>query len=156
MKISISNEEVLAKVCANMVSHCQPPFVLYLQGDLGVGKTTFARYFLKALNYVGKVKSPTYTLVETYNTAKMTIHHLDLYRIHDPEELHFLGLSELLQHPAVWLIEWPEQGYNLLPPADIIMHFAFVQLGRLITLESASSKGEEFLNVFSGSDILRG
>lgn len=97
----------------------EAPVVLYLEGELGAGKTTTARAFLRALGVEGAVRSPTYTLVERYDTACGEVAHLDLYRIADPEELEYLALDELAARARVWLVEWPRRGRGALPPADL-------------------------------------
>src|SRR5437016_2622805 len=91
---------------------------VHLIGDLGAGKTTLARGFLRACGVSGPVRSPTYTLVELYETATVSIVHLDLYRLLDPSELEALGLREWASPGYVWLIEWPERGQGRLPFPD--------------------------------------
>ena len=97
--------------------------VIWLQGDLGAGKTLFARAFIHALGYEGYVKSPSYGLLETYRASGMQILHLDLYRIEDPEELEYLAIRDLFDEATVLLVEWPDRGGNLLPAADLVLHF---------------------------------
>ena len=96
------------------------PVVMYLDGDLGAGKTTTARALLHALGVTGAVRSPTYTLIERYDTPHGEIAHLDLYRIADPEELEYLALDELAERARLWLIEWPQRGQGVLPLPDLI------------------------------------
>lgn len=91
--------------------------LVYLQGDLGTGKTTLVRGILRALGFTGPVKSPTYTLLEPYE--ELLVYHFDLYRIEDEQELDFIGMDELLAAPAIKLVEWPERGASRLPPPDI-------------------------------------
>jgi tRNA threonylcarbamoyladenosine biosynthesis protein TsaE len=98
--------------------------VVYLTGDLGAGKTTFARGFLHALDITGAIRSPTYTLLETYETSTATVVHLDLYRLRDPGELEPLGLRDLALPGHLWLIEWAERGAGWLPAPDIDVQFA--------------------------------
>ena len=107
-----------AALGATLARIVTPPCVIALQGPLGVGKTTLVRGFLRARGHQGTVRSPTYTLVETYPLGDATVHHLDLYRLSDPEELEHLGVRDLVASDAIWLIEWPERGEGFLPPFD--------------------------------------
>ena len=104
-----------AEVCA--------PATVFLRGDLGVGKTTFTRYFLRARGISGPVKSPTYTLLEPYELADGMLYHFDLYRINDPWELELAGFAELFDETCLRLIEWPERGADWLPKADLELCF---------------------------------
>ena len=90
--------------------------VLYFSGELGVGKTTLVRGILRGLGFEGRVKSPSFGLIESYPLQDFTIHHLDLYRLADPEEIAFLGLEDLVGEDSVLLVEWPERGTGWLPP----------------------------------------
>ncbi|MBE7566883.1 tRNA (adenosine(37)-N6)-threonylcarbamoyltransferase complex ATPase subunit type 1 TsaE [Acidithiobacillus thiooxidans] len=107
---------------AALAQTLRAPAVIYLEGDLGVGKTTLAQGILRALGVTQSIKSPTYTLLETYETKSGLAHHLDLYRLNDPEELEFIGIRDYLATPALWLIEWPERGKGHLPGADLKLH----------------------------------
>ena len=89
--------------------------MVFLEGPLAAGKTSFARAFLRALGHPGKVKSPTFTVVESYPLARFTVHHFDLYRINDPDELHYLGFDDFVHGKAVCLIEWPSRATGSLP-----------------------------------------
>ena len=112
------------------------------------GKTTLTRGFLRALGHQGAVRSPTYTLLEPYSLATRTCYHLDLYRLGDPEELEYLGLRDLLQGPAVLLVEWPEQGAGGLPPPDLRIQITYAGAGRRIDLGDASEVGAAMLARF--------
>jgi len=110
-----------------------------LRGDLGMGKTTLVRGILRALGYEGRVKSPSYGLVESYSLPGVTVHHLDLYRLSHGEELAFLGIEELLDGDALVLIEWPEKARGFLPAPDWTIHISDAPgSGRLVELAKAS------------------
>jgi tRNA threonylcarbamoyladenosine biosynthesis protein TsaE len=119
--------------------------ILYLTGDLGAGKTTFARGFLRGCGVTGPVKSPTYTLVEVYETPTVSIVHLDLYRLLDPEELEPLGLRELARPGYIWLIEWPDRGTGRLPFPDLSVTLCGGAAGHEINVTGTSALGETWL-----------
>jgi tRNA threonylcarbamoyladenosine biosynthesis protein TsaE len=109
-----------------------PCKVVFLHGELGSGKSTFARGVLRALGVQGPIKSPSYTLLETYELPSMTAVHLDLYRLVDPEELEHLGLADYHRPGFLWLVEWPERGLPRLPDADLQMQFSIGSDGHRI------------------------
>lgn len=100
--------------------------VVQLSGDLGSGKSTFARGALRALGATGAIKSPSYTLLETYVLPAVEALHLDLYRLNDPEELENLGLADYFRPGTLWLIEWPEKGAGRLPLPDLRFEFSIL------------------------------
>ena len=108
------------------------PAVTYLSGELGAGKTTFARALIQSLGYVGNVKSPTYTLLETYEAYNLQIVHFDLYRLEDPEELHALGYRELISEADLVLVEWSQKGGSLIPAADYVVDIEYALPGRIM------------------------
>lgn len=119
--------------------------VIHLHGDLGAGKTTLCRGILHGRGHVGAVKSPTYTLVEPYETAAGAVFHFDLYRLSDPEELEFLGIRDYLGSDALLLIEWPERGAGFLPPPDLALHLFAEAGGRRASWQAASPRGREII-----------
>jgi tRNA threonylcarbamoyladenosine biosynthesis protein TsaE len=120
--------------------------VVYLEGQLGSGKTTFARGILAGLGYSGRVPSPTYTLVEPYELPAGRVYHIDLYRVGHARELDDLALPELLEHSAVALIEWPEQGAGHLPPADLCARLELCAHGRRLSIEARSNRGRQVMH----------
>jgi tRNA threonylcarbamoyladenosine biosynthesis protein TsaE len=122
--------------------------VLYLTGELGAGKTTFARGFLRAFGVTDPVRSPTYTLLELYTAGALTLVHIDLYRLHQASELDSLGLRDWAQPGCLWLIEWPEKGGERLPPADLTLSFAVGQAGHDLELTAQSALGNAWLVQF--------
>lgn len=124
----------------NFASKLQVPLVIWLQGDLGAGKTTFARALLHALGYEGRVKSPTYGLLEQYQLASMQVLHMDLYRISDPGELEFLGLEDLLDDRTILLVEWPDRGGEWLPKPDFVFEFVYAAQGRDLYWKSRTAQ----------------
>ena len=113
---------------ANLAKQLPNKCLIFLTGDLGSGKTTLVRGFLRALGYNNTVKSPTYTLVEEYPLKRGLVCHFDLYRVQDPEELELIGIRDYLSQQAICFIEWPERGLNTLPEPDI--HINLVQEGQ--------------------------
>jgi tRNA threonylcarbamoyladenosine biosynthesis protein TsaE len=124
--------------------------VLYLSGELGAGKTTLARGFLRALGVAEAVPSPTYTLLELYPAGAVTVVHVDLFRVRDAAELESLGLREWARAGHVWLIEWPERGGTRLPPPDLTLAFAAGAAGHDIEVGARSALGEGWLARLQG------
>jgi tRNA threonylcarbamoyladenosine biosynthesis protein TsaE len=119
--------------------------IVYLHGDLGAGKTTFVRGVLHGLGHVGKVKSPTYTLVEPYIISSYNVYHFDLYRFMDEEEWDAAGFRDYFNPQSICMIEWPEKAAHVLPEPDIHVHLSHFQNGRKITFSAASVLGNECL-----------
>lgn len=119
--------------------------IVFLEGDLGAGKTTLGRGLLRAFGHSGPVKSPTYTLVETYELGGRLIHHFDLYRLGDPEELEYMGIRDYFGSGSVCLVEWPERGRGVLPGADLRVTVRAHGAGRRAVLSSGSGMGQRLL-----------
>jgi tRNA threonylcarbamoyladenosine biosynthesis protein TsaE len=141
----LPTEEILLDYAAKLAKAIPAGAVIFLNGPLGAGKTTFTRGFLRGLGYSGKVKSPTYTLVEPYELNDRPIFHFDLYRIEKADELEHIGLQEYFMPTAICLIEWPEKGFPLLPTPDLVLDIAFAGEGRELRLEAKTKRGEEIV-----------
>jgi tRNA threonylcarbamoyladenosine biosynthesis protein TsaE len=126
-----ATEQLGAELFKSVPSKC----LIFLQGDLGAGKTTLARGFLRAAGYNGTVKSPTYTLVEEYVIGGRKIFHFDLYRVVDPEELEWIGIRDYFDQDSVCFIEWPDKGKGFLPEPDIIITLKPQGLARSVNIE---------------------
>ncbi len=139
--IELRGEPLQESMGSCLATLCTAPCILYLQGDLGTGKTTLVRGFLHGLGYRGKVKSPTYTLLEPYELKDCVCYHFDLYRLADAAELEYLGLEDLLETRAILLVEWPERGAGLLPAADLLIQLEHAGAARRLRLSGASEVG---------------
>jgi tRNA threonylcarbamoyladenosine biosynthesis protein TsaE len=121
----------------------EPGLVVYLEGDLGAGKTTLVRAALRELGHRGPVKSPTYTLVEVYEASRLHLHHFDFYRFHDPREWIDAGFRETFDGRNVILVEWPQKAGDLLPPEDVQIALEAHGEGRSASLRSCSVRGQK-------------
>ena len=138
----------LLKVLTSNINH---HLNIALIGDLGAGKTTFARYLIQGMGHLGKVKSPTYTLCEPYlinlDHQLLNVHHFDLYRMRSPLEWQEAGFAEYFDEPGLCLVEWPEKAENTLPPFDLqmILSAGDAESERVITIQANSAAGEQLL-----------
>ncbi len=135
--IFIPDEKAMLNFGGELAEICQPGDIIFLEGHLGAGKTTLVRGFLRKMGYVGKVKSPTYSLVETYILEdKKEIIHFDLYRLNHQQELLDIGLEDYLALKAIFLIEWPEKARQILPKPNMICKIEIPShdRGRILTI----------------------
>ena len=132
MKKIVINEKQMLEIVKDYAATLKSGTVIFLYGNIGAGKTTFVKGILRALGYDGNVKSPTYTLVENYEFDKFNIHHFDLYRLADPEELEWIGARDYFNDSSICFVEWPEKGDGFLSKADINIHIKYLEKGREI------------------------
>ncbi len=143
--MELADEAATSRLAAKLARALRPGMVIYLRGDLGAGKTTLVRALLKSLGYAGRVKSPTYTLVEQYEASGLNLRHFDLYRFRDPDEWETAGFREEFNGSNVCLIEWPEKAQGLLPQEDIAIMFEILPQGRQAVLAAHTVTGKKCL-----------
>ena len=140
--ISEQETETFAAKVAKICSGIESAIHIHLIGDLGAGKTTFCRGFIQSLGYSGRVKSPTYTLVEPSSVNGRQVFHFDLYRLADPEELEFIGIRDYSSGNSISLIEWPSKGTGLLPDPNLEISIEFTEQGRNIMVKGLNAIGD--------------
>ncbi|PJE78645.1 tRNA threonylcarbamoyladenosine biosynthesis protein TsaE [invertebrate metagenome] len=152
-KLMIHNESNMVRLGELIARACEHKGILFLEGELGAGKTTLCRGILRHLGHKGSVKSPTYTLVEPYQIGSTQIYHFDLYRLADPEELEFIGARDYFcAEDVLCLVEWPDRGLGVLPEPDmhIMLDYHVFEndsvTGRLATLTSNTSRGQQVIS----------
>ncbi|MDX1733165.1 MAG: tRNA (adenosine(37)-N6)-threonylcarbamoyltransferase complex ATPase subunit type 1 TsaE [Halioglobus sp.] len=147
-----ADESSMVAIGAALAAACEAGLVLFLEGELGMGKTTLARGFVQALGHDGAVKSPTYTLVEPYEMEDRSVYHFDLYRLGDPEELELMGIRDYFGENSVCLVEWPGRGLGVLPGPDIVIRIVSEGSGRRLALEAATDRGRSVLARLGAAD----
>lgn len=128
---------------ARLARVLRPGLSVWLRGDLGAGKTTLTRGLLRELGFAGRVKSPTYTLVELYPFSSFNLYHFDLYRFADPDEWEDAGFREYFNHTSLCLVEWPERGGALLPQPDVQVSLDILDEGRTARVLGLTGAGRQ-------------
>ena len=144
--LDLPDEAATLALGARLARCLRPGMTVYLQGDLGAGKTTLVRGLLRAMGFAGRVKSPTYTLVEPYAFSGFVVYHYDLYRMHDPREWEDAGFRDDVGENALRLVEWPEKAHGWLPPADLRIVLALHGEARRAHIAALSGKGQACLD----------
>lgn len=139
-RIPLPDAEATEALGAALAAASPGQCVIYLEGELGAGKTTLARGFLRGLGHEGRVKSPTYSLMEPYDTPSGRVLHLDLYRLADPDEAAWLGLADDDGRPTRLLVEWPAHGAGWLPAPDLVVRLEHDGEQRLATIRAESTR----------------
>lgn len=149
----LADEKATVELGKTLGSLISSGIVVYLEGMLGAGKTTFCQGVLSAYNHSGRVKSPTYTLVEPYDLNDVQLYHFDLYRLGDPEELEFMGIRDYFTKNSIALIEWPEKGRGFIPTADLTVSLNPLGEGRKLNINSETERGVAVLSLLQTKDV---
>lgn len=143
----VSDENAMQSLGRKVASAGESAGVIYLEGELGAGKTTFARGVIQQFGIASRVKSPTYTLVEPYTIREIRIYHFDFYRLSHPTELEYMGARDYFSEGALCLIEWPERGQPLVPPPDLTVRISFESIGRCVEFVPSNPLGTRFASI---------
>jgi len=144
--LKVTDEQAMLSLGARLADVISGVGLVFLKGDLGAGKSTLVRGFMQGLGFTGRVKSPTFTLVEPYEIDDKTIYHMDLYRLADPEELEFIGIRDMLDGHAVCLVEWPEKASGMLGEPDIIIDISYLGESREVRLSASNDSVQQAFN----------
>ncbi|WP_434456823.1 tRNA (adenosine(37)-N6)-threonylcarbamoyltransferase complex ATPase subunit type 1 TsaE [Stutzerimonas urumqiensis] len=150
LTLHAEGEDAMLALGARLAEATAGRGVIYLHGDLGAGKTTLSRGLIRGFGHAGKVKSPTFTLVEPYEIGDVQVFHFDLYRLADPEELEFLGIRDYFEGESLCLIEWPERGAGILPKADLDITITPHGAGRTVRLAAHTGRGAAWCGLLAG------
>jgi tRNA threonylcarbamoyladenosine biosynthesis protein TsaE len=149
LRLHLCDEAATAHLGATLAATIEPGLRIYLRGDLGAGKTTLVRGLLRALGFQGRVKSPSYALVELYVVSRLNLYHFDFFRFRDPKEWSDAGFREYFSRDAVCLVEWPEKAGNDLPPPTLDIFLSATASGRDALLTAHAEAGEKCLKAAS-------
>ncbi len=144
LTLDVIGEEAMMSLGASLARVTEGVGVIFLEGDLGAGKTTLSRGLIRGFGHEGAVKSPTFTLVEPYEIGAVKAFHFDLYRLVDPEELEYMGVRDYFEADSLCLIEWPQRGAGFLPKPDLTITIRPHGEGRSVILSPTGSRGERW------------
>ena len=144
LTLHLADEEAMTALGAGLGEITQGHGLIFLDGNLGMGKTTLSRGLIRGLGHTGAVKSPTFTLVEPYEIGDTRVFHFDLYRLVDPEELEYMGIRDYFDDDALCLIEWPDKGAGFLPKPDLTITISPHNAGRSLKLSPQGPRGESW------------
>jgi len=144
-QLDVIDAPAMEELGRRLASVCPPGSKLFLQGELGTGKTTLSRGFLYGLGYQGIVKSPTYTLVEPYQIDDLEVFHFDLYRLNNPEELESIGIRDYFSGAGICLVEWPEKAAAFLGAPDVHILIQYQDEHRNVRLDAKTPTGKEII-----------
>lgn len=141
----LKNAQSMLDFGAKLYELCEQGGVIFLNGNLGVGKTTLVRGFLHAANITQSIRSPTYTLMEHYQTDKLKVIHMDLYRLSEPEELEYLAVREMLDEETLFFIEWPKNAQGFFRQIDLEINIDYIEEGRAINFVAHSQMATDII-----------
>jgi tRNA threonylcarbamoyladenosine biosynthesis protein TsaE len=146
MHIVVSSPEAMELLGSKIANVAFAGMQIHLSGELGAGKTTLVRGFLRGLGHSGTVKSPTYTLVESYNLGIFTLYHFDFYRVKHPDEIEMIGFRDYREDGAICLIEWPEMADQRIGQPDLLMRFKIETDSRTLEIDSCTDEGNSLIS----------
>ena len=150
INLELPDEQASDDFAARLATHLVPALVMTFSGDLGAGKTTIIRSMLRHLGVQSAIKSPTFSLLESYECNDLSIHHFDLYRIHHEEELEYIGFRDYFTQHSICLIEWAENADKVLPDVDIRFKLGIKGAGRELQVIALSAAGKKILARLTG------
>jgi tRNA threonylcarbamoyladenosine biosynthesis protein TsaE len=149
LTLHLADEDAMVAFGGRLAAVTQGLGTIFFEGDLGAGKTTLSRGLIRGLGHAGAVKSPTFTLVESYEIGRVRAFHFDLYRLVDPEELEYLGIRDYFDGESLCLVEWPQRGAGFLPKPDLTITISAQASGRSLILSPLGSRGESWCAVLA-------
>lgn len=149
LTLCLADEFATTELGKKIAAIIRPGLIIFLNGNLGAGKTTLVRGILRGLGYVEKVKSPTYNLIEVYKISKLYLYHFDFYRFNDPFEWEEAGFREYFNAESICFVEWPERATGLLPAADLSLFFEISGTKRVVKIYPGTEAGNRCLEYLS-------